>query len=149
MADPKNPFAHFETEMKKLMGDFKMPEFGKMPDMGQIMDAQRRNMEAFAAASKLTVEGMQAVAKRQGELLNQMMEDAGRNMKNLLAERSPDAQLVRQTELVKEGFERAIANLREMGEIVQKSNSEAFNVLNQRVSENLDELHKLLAKKAN
>lgn len=148
MADSKNPFAHFEVEMKKLMGDFKMPEFGKMPDMNQFMDLQRRNMEAFAAASKLTVEGMQAVAKRQGELLSQMVEDANRNMQSLMAERSPDAQMARQAELAKDAFERAISNLREMGEMVQKSNTEAFNVLNQRVSENLDEIRQILAKKS-
>lgn len=147
MADPKNPFAHFEAEMKKLMGDFKMPEFGKMPDMNQFMDLQRRNMEAFATASKLTVEGMQAVAKRQGELLSQMVEDANRNMQSLMAERNPDAQMARQAELAKDAFERAIANLREMGEMVQKSNTEAFNVINTRVSENLDELRQILAKK--
>jgi phasin family protein len=147
MADSKNPFAHFEVEMKKLMGDFKMPEFGKMPDMNQLMDLQRRNMEAFAAAGKLTAEGMQAVAKRQSELLSQMIEDASRNMQTLMAERSPDAQMARQAELAKDAFERAISNLREMGEMVQKSNTEAFNVLNQRVSENLDELRQILAKK--
>ena len=147
MADSKNPFAQFEVEMKKLMGGFKMPEFGKMPDMNQFMDLQRRNMEAFAAAGKLTVEGMQAVAKRQGELLSQMVEDANRNMQSLMTERNPDAQMARQAELAKDAFERAIGNLREMGEMVQKSNTEAFNVLNQRVSENLDEIRQILAKK--
>jgi phasin family protein len=111
------------------------------------MDLQRRNMEAFAAAGKLTAEGMQAVAKRQSELLSQMIEDASRNMQTLMAERSPDAQMARQAELAKDAFERAISNLREMGEMVQKSNTEAFNVLNQRVSENLDELRQILAKK--
>ncbi|MSP89642.1 MAG: phasin family protein [Alphaproteobacteria bacterium] len=147
MADPVNPFAQFEVEMKKLMGGFKMPDFGKMLDMNQFMDLQRRNMEAFAAAGKLAVEGMQAVAKRQGELLSQMVEDANRNMQSVMAERNPDAQMARQAELAKDAFERAIANLREMGEMVQKSNTEAFNVLNQRASENMDEIRHLLAKK--
>ncbi|MBM3570978.1 MAG: phasin family protein [Alphaproteobacteria bacterium] len=149
MADPKNPFADFQTEMQKLMGDFKMPGFGSMPgfDMGQLMETQRRNIAAFTEANKLAMEGMQAMMKRQSEVLQQLMEEANRNVQTFMTDRSPNSQLARQTEFAKEGFERAIANLREMGEMMQKSNSEAFGVINQRVSDSLDELRQLLQKK--
>ena len=45
-----------------------------------------------------------------------------------------------QTELVKASFERALGNLRELTEMVAKSNTEAADVLTKRIGESLTEL---------
>jgi phasin family protein len=147
MARPNNPFGDFDfTKMmdpSKLMGDFKMSGV----DMEKVVSSQRRNLEALTAANQLAIEGMQAVAKRQAEIFRQVMEESSSAMKSLMAAGSPEDKAARQTELTKEAFKSAIANMRELAEMVAKSQGEAFEVINKRVTDSLDELRDTMAKK--
>lgn len=142
-----NPFADFDLskmmDPSKLMRDFKMPGV----DVESVVASQRRNLEALTAANQLALEGMQAVAKRQNEILRQMMDEASQAMKDVMAAGSPEDKAARQTDLVKEAFKRAIANMRELAEMVAKSQGEAFDVINKRVTDSLDELKTAVAKK--
>ena len=52
----------------------------------------------------------------------------------------------KQAELVRKGFEQALANARELAEMVSKSNTEAFAIINKRVTESLQELKGLVVK---
>lgn len=148
MARPNNPFGDFDfTKMmdpSKLLGDFKVPGV----DVEAVVASQRRNLEALSAANQLAVEGMQAVARRQVEIFRQMMEETSQVMKDMMAAGSPEEKAGRQTELAKEAFRRAIANMRELAEMVSKSQGEAFEVINKRVTDSLDEIKTLVAKKS-
>jgi hypothetical protein len=46
----------------------------------------------------------------------------------------------KQAELARKAFEQALANARELAEMVSKSNTEAFAIINKRVTESLQEL---------
>jgi phasin family protein len=144
---PNNPFGDFDfTKMMdatKLMKDFKLPGV----DVEAVVSSQRRNLEALTAANQLAIEGMQAVAQRQSEILRQMMEQASQAMRDVMAAGSPEEKAARQTELVKDAFKRAIGNMRELAEMVSKSQGEAFEVINKRVTDSLDELKTAVAKK--
>ncbi len=146
MARP-NPFGDFDfTKMmdaSKLIGDFKVPGV----DVEAVVASQRRNLEALSQANQLAVEGMQAVARRQAEIFRQMMEEASQAMKDIMAAGSPEDKAGRQTELVKEAFKRAISNMRELAEMVSKSQTEAFDVINKRVTDSLDELKTVMGKR--
>lgn len=147
MARP-NPFGEFDfTKMmmdpSKLIGEFKVPGV----DVEAVVSSQRRNLEALSQANQLAIEGMQAVARRQAEIFRQMMEEASQAMKDIMTAGSPEDKAGRQTELAKEAFKRAIANMRELAEMVAKSQGEAFDVINKRVTDSLDELKGLMAKK--
>ena len=147
MARP-NPFGDFDfTKMldtSKLMGDLRVPGV----DVEAVVASQRRNLEALGEANKLAVEGLQAVARRQSEIFRQMMEEASQAMREMMAAGSPEDKASRQTELVKEAFKRAIGNMRELAEMVSKSQGEAFDVINKRVTDSLDELKGVIAKKS-
>jgi len=75
MADnPFNPFANVDFskfDFSKTMGDLKIPGF----DVQAIMDAQRKNIEALTAANQTAVQGMQAGAQQQAEILSQAMNE--------------------------------------------------------------------------
>ncbi|MBI1778145.1 MAG: phasin family protein [Proteobacteria bacterium] len=141
-ADKSNPF--FNVDMQKLLGDFKFPGV----DYEALMTSQRRNIEALTQANQLAVEGMQAVAKRQAEIMRQTMEETGRAMQALMQSTTPEDRMAKQTDMVKSAFERAIANMRELAELVTKSNAEAFQLVNQRVTDSLDELKQAIGKQA-
>jgi phasin family protein len=110
------------------------------------MDAQRKNIEALNAANQTAVQGMQAVAQRQAEILSQAMSEVSSIAQQFSATGNPQEMGAKQTELARKAFEQALANARELAEMVSKSNTEAFAIINKRVTESLQELKSLVAK---
>lgn len=150
--NPFNPFANVDFskfdfskfDMSKMLGDVKIPGF----DLQAIMDAQRKNIEALNAANQAAVQGMQAVAQRQAEILSQSMSEVSAVAQQLAtASSNPQEMTTKQAELVRKAFEQALANMRELAEMVSKSNTEAFAIINKRVTESLQELKGLVAPK--
>ncbi|ACI99291.1 MULTISPECIES: phasin family protein [Rhodospirillales] len=152
MAASKNPFFDFDMskfmdpakfmDVTKMMGDFKVPGV----DLDQMMQAQRKNIEALTAANQLAFEGLQAVMRRQVEILRQSMEEASSSVSDMMAAGTPEEKVAKQTELVKAAFEKALTNMKEMAEMVAKSNTEAAEVLSNRVKESLEELKVAVSK---
>ncbi|WP_158044032.1 phasin family protein [Skermanella pratensis] len=141
-----NPFFDVDvskfTDVSKLMSEFKLPGV----DVESALAAQQKNIQALTAANQLAFEGFQAVARRQSEILRQTIEQTTSIVSELLAAGSPEEKVAKQADLVKVAFEKALANTRELAELVTKSNSEAADVINKRVSESLEELKSAVAK---
>lgn len=135
-----NPFLEFDPS--KLMGDLKMPGL----DVEAIVASQRKNIEAVTAANQLAFEGLQAVLRRQAELLRTATEEAGSFVNQVMAAGSPEEKAAKQADLVKAAFEKSLSNIRELSELVAKSNTEAAEVLTKRVSESLDEVKAAISK---
>ncbi len=141
MANPTgNPF--FDVDVTKFLGDLKVPGI----DVEALLASQRRNIEAVTAANQLAIEGIQAVLRRQAEILRQSIEESNSIVGEVLAAGSPEEKAVKQTEFAKAAFEKALANAKELAELVARSNTEAADVLTRRVSESLDEVKAALAK---
>ena len=134
MANPSFPF--LETDFTKIFAEFKIPGF----DMQSLVATQRRNIEAVNTANQLAVEGIQAVLRRQTEIMKSMVEESSSVLREMMAQGAPEQKIAQQTELVKTAFEKALANLRELTEMVAKSNTEAADVLTKRIGESLTEL---------
>ncbi len=133
----------FDMDITKMMADFKMP----MVDMQQWMTISRKNIEAVSAANQLAVEGIQALIKRQAEIVQASIKDANSIVSEITAAGTPEDKILRQVELVKSAYENVISNTKELAEIAAKSNEEAIEVISGRVSDSLDEI-KAVTKKA-
>lgn len=133
----------FDMDITKMMTDFKMP----MVDMQQWMTISRKNIEAVSAANQLAVEGIQALIKRQAEIVQASIKDANSIVSEITAAGTPEDKILRQVELVKSAYENVISNTKELAEIAAKSNEEAIEVISGRVSDSLDEI-KAVTKKA-
>lgn len=142
MAEPKNPFLDFDVT--RLVGEFRLPGL----DTEAMLAAQRRNIEAVTRANQLAAEGMQAVMKRQTEILRQTMEEASRMMGDIAQAGGPERQAAKQAEIAKTAFEKAISNMKEIADLMARANQDTFAVINKRVSESMDEVRALLAKAA-
>lgn len=148
----KNPFLDFDptkfwdtsrfSEFQKAFSDFKLPT----SELDGVLAAQRRNVEAIVAANQLAVEGFQAVARRQAEIIRQSLEETSSLMAELMTAGTPEDKVAKQAELVKASFEKASANMKELTELVAKSNGDAVEVLSKRVKESIDEMQTMLAK---
>ena len=132
MADATNPFG-FDYE--KFMRDFKVPGF----DFEAALETQKRNVEALVAANQQAAAGAQAVAQRQTEIFQSLMGEVSTSAQKL-ADLTPEQRASTQAELARTAFEQAVANMRELSEMVAKSQAEAIQTINKRVSESLKEV---------
>lgn len=134
---PSSPtFPFFDTDFTKIFAEFKVPGF----DVETLVASQRRNLEALQSANQLAIEGAQAVLRRQSEIVRKMVEESSGTLKEMLAAGAPEEKIAQQTDVVKKAFETALANLRELAEMVAKSNNEAADIIVKRVGDGLTEL---------
>ena len=132
----ENPFASFD--LSKMFADMKLPGI----DPASLAATQQKNMEALTAANKRAYEGYQALAKRQGEIFKENMEEFASMLKGVTPSSASDINPAKQAELMRQAAEKALANLRELSEMMTQTNTEAFAVINQRLKENMEELKK-------
>ncbi len=155
---PVNPFAiamnqakSAAEDMTKMFAEMKIPGMSGMPEMpdgSALMDAYKRNLEAMSAANKIALEGAQAVAKRHMEIMQQTMAELSENLRGMNGTASPADKATKQTEMLKTAYERAVANTKELADLIQHANGEALTLLNKRFVEAMDEAKTLLAKAA-
>lgn len=129
-------------DLNQYVGDFKAPNL----DVEALMATQRRNLEALAAANRLAVEATQAVFKRQTDVLRQTLEQIASAGREIASAGTVPEKAAKQAELAKDQFERAVGNMREISEMVARSNTEAADLLNKRFAQSLEEFRDLLLK---
>ncbi|MCW3476021.1 TIGR01841 family phasin [Rhodovastum sp. RN2-1] len=128
-------------EFTKMFAELKFPA---MPDMEALLTAQKRNMEAMSAANRIALEGAQAVAKRHMEIMQQTMTELTETMSALASADAPQVKAAKHAELLKRSYEHAVANTRELSDLIQRANGEALNTLNKRFAEAMDEVKRLM-----
>jgi phasin family protein len=132
-----------DYDLKKAFGEMKSPA---LPDIDVVLATHRRNLEALSEANRVALEGAQAVARRHMEIMQATMTGLTETLKDLSASDTPATRAAKQTDLLKQAYENAVSNTRELGDLIQKSNAEAMEKLNLRFSEAMSEM-KMLFKK--
>jgi phasin family protein len=130
-------------DVMKMFAEFRLPHFADLEGLAQ---AQRRNLEALSAANRIALEGAQAVARRHMEIVQSAMTEMTDAMRSMSGTDTPQDRAARQAELLKAGYERAVANMKEIADLIQKSNGEALGLLNKRFAEAMDEIKQMAAK---
>lgn len=115
------------------------------PNAEALITAHQRNMAALSAANRVALEGAQAVARRHMEILQQSMGELADSMRALAAPEAPQAKAAQQAALLKQAYEHAVANTRELSDLIRRANDEALEVLNRRIAEAMDEVKALAA----
>jgi phasin family protein len=119
-------------DFAKLMSQFRLPGV----DFAALVDRERKNIEALTKANRIAFEGWQRLVRRQAEMLQE-------TMKIVVAEASQVDAKKKRADLAKEGFEKALANMRELAEITTQSQKEAFDVVRKRIEENVEDIRNL------
>lgn len=130
--DPTKMVDEFTSKLKS----YKLPGV----DFDAVIASQKKNVEALTAANKVAIEGLQAVARRQGEILQETMQEASKAVKDLSSAGGPQDVAAKQAELAKAAFEKALNNMKELAEMVAKAQQDAASTINARISASLDEL---------
>jgi phasin family protein len=130
-------------QFTQFFSQMKMPS---LVDVEPLLAAQRRNIEALTAANRVAMEGAQAVARRHMEIMQQAMAEMTETVRALSSTNDPATRASRQAELLKSAHERAVANLQELSDMIQRANGEAVSLLNHRFAEAMDEVKSLVEK---
>jgi phasin family protein len=133
-----------DFDFTRIFAELKLPA---VPDLEAFLTASRKNMETLSAANRVALEGAQAVARRHLEITQQTMTELTEALRSFATTEAPQAKAAKQADLMKQGYERAVNNIRELSDLIQQSNSEALSLLNKRFTESLEEIKALTAKK--
>ena len=131
MPTPANPFADFTNALK----DMKMPTF----NVEAFVEMQRKNVEAMTAANQLAMDGMRALFERQVQIAQQSIEEAQAAVRTA-AESKGQVDMQTQIESAREAIEKASANMRELGDMAAKSQTEIMDVLQKRMMDGIEEM---------
>ena len=133
MANNEMPF----MDLSKMMEQFRLPGV----DMNALVEARRKDVEALVKANQQAYQGVQALAQRQAEIL----QAAASSMQSGMAEMAgkPPTELAqRQAELARQAFDKALVDMRELAEIMTRSQAQAYESLSKRFQEHIDEFQK-------
>jgi phasin family protein len=134
MADARpNPF---DFDVTKMFADFRLRPF----DAEAMWAAQRRNIEALSQANQATIEGVNALARRQMELTRETFEGFSALLRDLTQPASTEDRIAKNTEYFKQMLEKGAAHGREVATIAAKVGSDAAEILHKRANESLDEI---------
>ncbi|WP_157640222.1 phasin family protein [Lamprocystis purpurea] len=138
MSDTKNPFGDFETIFKQM----KIPGL----DMDAMMAAYRKNVEAVTSATRVANEGMLALVKRQAEIVKDALEQVRVVGTELSSAKDAQELAARQAEIAKQTFDKAAANMKELADMMTKSNTASLEIIQTRMNDGLAELQSLMTK---
>ena len=140
MADATQNF----TDMFKTLGEqFKVPRF----DMAKIMEQHQKNLDALTRSWQSAAAGASAVATKQREILEAAVKQVTEMAKEYTPTGNPQEILAKQSEFAKKAMEAAIANTKDLAELVQKSSTEALQIIQQRMKDSFEEIRGGLDKK--
>lgn len=110
---------------------------------GAIAESGRKDLQALMQANEKSYQGLQAVVQRQTEMLKASIVEWQGTMKGM-SSADPRESLSKLDAMGKAAFKRALDDIRELSELAAKSQADAFEVVRQRIRDNVDEVSKLL-----
>ena len=112
----------------------------------QLLAAHQKNVEALTQANRVALDGIQEIARRQMEFFQKAMGDAAAGMaRDALSASNPRETLAQQADVARKAFDQSIAKMRELADMLQKSNREALDIVNKRIAAGLDEFSQRVA----
>ena len=135
MADKssQNPFADMFQDFGKSMS---IPG----PDMNDIMDYHRKNLQALQAAVQVTTTNAQTLMEKQREALEKTLAEISDSVQNASSGGDPSKAMASSVEIAKKAFDATVQTTTEMAEVVRQGGTDTFDVIKNRVMESVEEL---------
>jgi len=143
MINNYNPFEAFDVQ--KMLSAAKFPNVDIKSE--EMINSQKKTMEAMAAASQAIFEGVNSFSKKQVEILNKAISSA-KDATSEIAKGNPQESVVKSIELTAEAIKNAQANVMDLSKVAEKTSKEAFDILNTRFLAGLTEMKSYVEVKA-
>lgn len=132
--------------MTKKSTEQMIPPLMSVPDMRQMMEAQRLNFQAFSEAGKLAMTSWQALAQRQADMVSTFAQTQTEIFRESMKEGTPEDKMARQADMFKRAYETSLETSREMADMMMKTNREASDMLQKRVKGTLNDIRGMIAR---
>ena len=127
-------------DVRAMVEQFKLPGV----DMSAIVEARRKDIEALVQANKAAYESMQALAKRQTEILTQAMQGMQEAIKGAGTGRGGVEDPAKQAELARNAYQKTLGDMTELADMARKSQSDVMAIITQRATQNMQDIKKML-----
>lgn len=127
----ESPFGIPGFDITRLLEQFRLPGL----DPGALMENERRNIDAVRKANEAVMAGWNLLAEKQAEIFQESMKQWQLAMQETTGGQPPTPE--QQAELARRGFEQALENMRQMAEITADSQGKAFEIMRERMEENI------------
>ena len=135
MAAQNFPFAFpltFDADkLTEMFGAAKLPGV----DTDAVLAAQQKNVDAMIEANKVVIAGYQDLYKRQIALFEAAVAQAKDKLTEAQGQPLTADQATQNVEALKAAFEKAAADAKELAELVQNTNTGAFEIVKARAEE--------------
>lgn len=116
-------------------------------NLNEILESQRKNIEALTSANKLIFDNAQGIVDRQVEMFRDAMDQAVSSVKSASKAKSSKDVVNQQTKLMQLGVEKSLTSMRDITESITKANAQAFDIANKRMTENMSEFKQFVQKR--
>lgn len=121
----------------------------KLPgiDISALIDSRRKDVEAVLAANEQAYRGLEAVAKRQREMLTEAMKSLRASTEETLATQGAAARAGRIAGQAQQALGQALADMKELAELSARSQQQVVQTLGKRLRDGINEASTQLASK--
>ena len=137
----KFPFAF---DMNAMTEAFKVPAF----DFAAAQAAHEKNVAALIEANKTAMAGMKAIYTKQAALFNAALAEMKDRIADVQGQPMNADSAAKNAEIAKAAFEKALSDVKEMTEMAQSANVEAFEIIKARAEEAMAEFKEAAEKLA-
>ncbi|RYF65131.1 MAG: phasin [Comamonadaceae bacterium] len=108
-----------------------------------LLDNGRKDLKALVEANEKSYKGLQAVVARQTEMLKTSITDWQGAVQGMPGKDAKE-NLAKLDEMARASFKRALEDMKELADLAAKSQADAFNVVRERINDNVEQVSKLL-----
>ncbi len=127
----------------ELAKQIKLPQ----PDVNALIDIHRKNIEAIGRSATALSEGGKAIAAKQQEIFADVLRETKAMISEFRPPGNPQEIVAKQAEFARKAFDATVKNMRDVAELIQKSNAEAPKIILDRMRESLAEARAAIEKK--
>jgi phasin family protein len=113
-------------------------------EVEMIFTSHNKNIEAMMQASRLALDGVQAIWRRQLDFIHEAVEGLTTLAGDFAQPPGPlNQKFARHADYSRRALEKNLANARELTGLATEATTDAMNIINQRVREGIDEMRRL------
>ena len=122
--------------LRKFGSDLGLPKL----NVDELLQTQRKNIDALAQSAKVAAQGAQSVAQKQREVLEAGLREAATLAREYKPLGKVHENIAMQTEFARKVFEIAVQGAQESASTARQSTTEAVRIIQDRVKESFEEI---------
>lgn len=127
--------APLRLDVPALLDKLRLPGI----DLAGLVESRNKDLQALLAANGQAWRGVDAVVRRQGEMLAEAMKQVGENARETLDAKGAKARVDHVGSHARAVFGRVLADMKELAELSARSQQQVVDTLNKRLRDGIGE----------